>query len=77
MDIRESETSGEQMNIKKIKILRLQKKRLLFYLNCNKEYSRKKIKALQSEVKYLRDSLRDLQKNIINIERVQDENISD
>ncbi len=63
--------------LRKNKILKYQNERLLYYLNCNKHSYQKRIQALELQVKNFEDSIKDLQKENINTERVQDENMAD
>ena len=62
--------------LKKANILHIQNQRLIYYLQCNKNFYKAKISALESKIKNLENSIKDLQKENINIERSRDENIS-
>ena len=77
IEIKYNDTAEIKMLFRKIDILHLQNKRLLYYLHCNKGFYKRKIAALQSQVKNLENTIKDLQKENINLKRTQDENVSD
>ena len=77
IEIKYNDTTEIRSLFRKIDILHIQNQRLLYYLHCNKNFYKRKIAALQSQVKNLENTIKDLQKENINLKRIKDENISD
>lgn len=77
IEIKYNDTAEIKILFRKLDILRLQNKRLLYYLHCNKDFCKRKIAALQSKVNIMENTIKDLQKENINLKRIEDENVSD